>query len=255
MSVEPGTINQPLEQLKGLRFSEFLGRYSSQGLSPDQILGVVYHVTTEPTYVGNLHELSVKGGIHLAVAGGLDPALAQIARTEPDLTVLCDINLLATHVVHQRLRLLESAETGKEYWEMFASLLQEDPRIKFNSLDLPVTGGDVQLGGWSSDQYYPAVRLAWKKGSVKFIHSDISSDGLITGMNISRDLSIPIRLIHLSNIFDYPANWPNRKIFKQVLAEGLRSGVIDPNAQIVMASIYNGMDIEVLSVEQYLQRQ
>lgn len=243
------TPNPALERLRGMSFPGFLGQYSTKdSISPLFGFGSVYTVTTEPTYPTKLTELTVRGGIHVAVAGGLDPALAQVGRTVPDLTLLCDVNLHAIHLIHQRLMLLDEAKNGIEYWKLLSKLIEEDPRLSSN-LPTVVNDRDYKVGGWSSEQYFDVVKMLWQKGRVKLIRSDITSDGIETALQIAEDVGIPIKLIYLSNIFDDPSNRLNLTKFRSILDRAIAEGLVDTDAQMVTTSIYEGLETKVSSVK------
>ena len=243
------TANPSLERLKGLSFADFLGRYSSKAYtSPILGFGSVFTVTTEPTYPEKLNEITVRGGIHVAVAGGLDPALAQIGHAVPDFTILCDVNMHAIHLLNQRLILLDQAESGREYWSLLSRLIKNDPRLSFN-LPTVVSDRDYKVGGWSSEQYFDIVKNSWQQGKIKHIRADITSDGIETALKVAQDTGIPIKLIYLSNIFDEPSNRLHLTAFRSVLDRAISEGLLDPSAQMVTTSIYEGMETKVLSVK------
>ena len=242
--------NPALDHLRSLSLTEFRRRYSSDkvdldGFEPKN----VFATSNEFRYPEMIEEITVRGGIHLAVAGGLDPALGQVAKANPDLTILCDINPFAVPMIDTRLRLLEQAENGREYWEMFKELLDTDPRLVSNIA--AIAGDGTASTGWSSRQHFSAVRSAWQKGAIKLIHTDIATDGIQTGMEIARDTGVPIRLINLSNIFDWRENRSKLSGFKTALRTGIADGTIDPGSQIVAASIHNNMRHQVWTTSDF----
>lgn len=238
-------LNPAIDSLRSLSLTAFRRRYSAD--NPDlPTFGMhdVYATSTEAVSTKKFAELPVRGGIHLSVAGGLDTPLTQVATVKPELSILCDVNSFAMPMIQTRLQLLNQAADGRQYWELFRWALAQDPRLT-PSLERDSFFKDYLGGGWSSFEHFAAVKQAWKKGAIKVVHSDIATDGILTGMQIAKKTGVPIRLINLSNIFDSPINRGKIRSFKSVLGAGLRNGEIDPESRVVATSIHDYLEHKI----------
>lgn len=245
-------LNPALESLRSLSLTGFRGRYSGDNPRLEDFdINNVYRTSTEAISAARFESLPIRGGLHLSVAGGLDTPLAQVATVQPDLSILCDVNMFAMRMIDTRLRLLAKARDGRSYWELFRWALAEDPLLT-PSLEEPNYCFTDYLGdGWSSFERFPAVKKAWEKGAIKVIHSDILTDGIQTGMQIAKETGLPIRLINLSNILDHSVNRVRLGGFQLDLREGLRNGTIDPESQVVTASTRDNLSHKIWHAKEF----
>ena len=113
---------------------------------------------------------------------------------------------------------------------------------------------DYRNGGWSSPEYYPIVRAAWKRGAIKLVDADITIGGISFGLQVARAIRIPIKLIHLSNIFDYKGNWDSFDNLRRRVNEGLTEHLISADAQVVTATIVRDLETEVYPIREYFSK-
>lgn len=227
-----------LDSLRNIPFQDFFRLYSDldaqlQGFNdPNR----AFMRSTETNTTDFIKGLRVQGGIHLAVAGGLDQALLQNALAKPDLSILCDVNVFALPIVYERLALLEKADGALDYYQKLNDRLKDNPSLDYGVGSVPyVTDNSF----WSYGEHYKAVQRSWRRGSLKYIHADITTRGLSVGFKIARETGVPIRLIYVSNIFDYPSNWKGFRNFTDAVQQGIDERLVDPDAQFIAATIIN----------------
>lgn len=240
-----------IEQIQKMPNSEFMAKFSGKTPPPDHFSDRIgFFTTNEYDYPNSLENITVRGGIHLAVMGGVDPVLGQIAVVNPELTIMCDINtdsLITT--TDGRIAPIVKSKDGIDYWnkvkDFFRDVVKKiDPKRQ----DFP-SDSDVSNHGWSSPENFQKVKEAVINGKLKYIAGDITTDGIRVALDIARETKIPIRLIYVSNIFDYQEN--SRKEFVNRLNHGIQEGVVDPNVQIIDTSLGNGINTQILNIFSY----
>jgi hypothetical protein len=243
-----------IEAFQNLPSEDFVKNFSSKTPLPKDFSDKVGHFTTnEYDYPDSLEEIKVRGGIHLAVMGGLDPVLGQVAVTNPDLTIIMDINRHSMESsIEGRIKPILETDNGTDYWNKVGDYFVKVVRkIDPTRWDFPV-GQDATRGGWSSPEYFAKVKQALLKGKIKWVSGDISTDGIGIALQIAKQTGTPIRLIYVSNIFDYSIN--NRQSFIERLSKGIEEGIIDKNAQIIDTGLgEKGIETKVFDVSSYLQ--
>ncbi len=242
-----------LSVLQKMSLGAFRQRFSLNVTPPKHFSGYehTHFVTNEYDYPTKLNEITTKGGLHLAVMGGLDPVFGQVAVAKPDLTLAMDVNDQAIDwTIDGRVLPLDSTTDGNNYWDKVNDF-HRDVIIKTvpNRYDFP-SNQDMRLGGWSSDQYFNVVQQAWQEGKIKLVAADIMDAGLDLGMTLSREIGIPIRLVYLSNILDYGSVSRKLPSFKEKLRKGTASKVVDQNGQVI---IFQASNTNILSMESFLQ--
>ena len=146
-----------LTTLLATNFKDFLQQWSSNGaVRGFEFNHGLFPFSTETEYAEALPSLTTKGGIHLAVAGGLDPVLGQIGQTQPDITVLCEVNTLAEHFTHRRLAMLDRVEEGRHYWQLIGKEFDKDREVFRFGLPIPIDR-DYRNGGWFFPHYFPII--------------------------------------------------------------------------------------------------
>lgn len=234
---------------------DFRRRYSSKVVTPWYYLDddIGHFTTNEYDYPTLLSDIKIRGGLHLAVMGGLDPVLGQAAISDPNLTIVMDINNRAIDtIINGRILPLNNSKSGEEYWNNVRNYHRDFIRTKDRTRwDIP-TGQDMTLygGGWSSEKYFAKTKDALAKGKIKFTLGDITQDGLLLAKKLAEETGIPLRLIYVSNIFNYSTN--NQELFNQRLKQGISEGWIDINAQVIDAGKdRKGIVTKVFGVEDY----
>lgn len=231
-------------------YREFFSRYSDlevDGFPTFSTPSDVMFGTNEIGYPSSLPHIGVSGGIHLAVAGGLDPAFGQIGVAHPELTIMCDVNPFMVKVMDIKLALLGEASSGAEYWDLLPKRLGDSGFPITSNLRYGIFEPRIK-DGWST-KYYEAVQSAWNEGRIKFFLADMVSHGISTGFEIARETGLPITLIYVSNIFDARI-FNSQSRFKNRLAEGIEEGVIAEDAQIVDA---RALHTDVFQVTKYAE--
>ncbi len=243
-----------IEAFQALSPQSFMAKYCSDTPSPKDFSDEVGHFTTnEYDYPDSLKEIRARGGIHLAVMGGIDPVLGQIAVTNPDLTIMMDINRKSINTsIEGRINPILEAENGNDYWQKvgdyFVKVIRKIDRTRW---DFPV-GQDASRGGWSSPEYFDKVKQALSNGKIKWASRDILTDGIDLGFQVARETRAPIKLIYVSNIFDYSIN--NRQSFIGKLSKGIEEELIDKSAQVVDTGLgEKGIETKVFDISSYLQ--
>ena len=112
------TQNLSIQELQDLSLRDFRSRFSSPTTPPHHFADSIgYFTTNEIDYPNSLDEIKARGGLHLAIMGGLDPVFGQIAVAHPDLTIITDINDAAIDTaIDGRVLPLENSQIGEEYW-------------------------------------------------------------------------------------------------------------------------------------------
>ncbi len=241
----------PISEYQTITIQDFRNRFSRPSPSVHFSNPVGFFTTNELDYPSSLDEISVRGGIHLAVMGGVDPVLGQIAVAKPDITIIADLNDQAvTTSIEGRILPLTTSQNFHEYWKQVMNYFETVIRRKDpKRWDFPIDQ-DSMRGGWSSKDKFQIVRNALAAGKIKFVSADINTTGLELAKDIATKTGLPIRLIYLSNIFDYSSN--DEKSFKERLRQGTETGLIDRNAQIVDSRGTTGLETHVLSISDYL---
>lgn len=255
MDIREVPILTPIQKFQEMDRENFLKRYSSRGHIPRHFSDKVgFFTTNEYDYPESLNKIRVRGGLHLAVMGGIDPVLGQIAVAKPDLTIMTDINGESLkNTTKGRVDSILESSNGAEYWEhvrhYFNSVIRNlDPR----RWDFPIDQ-DSTRHGWSSPEHFLTVKQALSKGKIKWIEGDITNQGIDIAYKISAETGVPIRLIYVSNIFDYYEN--DIKTFIRKLQEGVEKGFIDGKAQIIDTGTSDqGLRTEVFDINAYIQK-
>lgn len=244
-----------IEQFQEMPQGEFDKKYSVKTNPPQHFSDPTGHFTTnEYDYPKSLPEIKVRGGIHLAVMGGVDPVLGQIAVANPDLTVMTDINSGSVKTTTEgRLTPISESNNGAEYWERVKNYFKDvirkaDPK----RWDFP-SDQDVLLGGWSSSGNFAKVKEAFERGKIKLVSGDLTTDGIDLALNLAKETGIPVRLIYVSNIFDYNENKNRKAEFIQKLSKGIEDGTIDKDAQVIDTGLGEGISTQVLDISTYLK--
>lgn len=231
---------------------DFASKYSSKTPLPRDFSDEIGHFTTnEYDYPNLLKEIRVRGGIHLAVIGGVDPVLGQLAISNPDLTIMMDINRNAmTTFINGRIKPILETANGDDYWLMVSDYFMKVIRRKDPTNWALPTGQDVKMGGWSSPEYFSKVKNALLKGKIKWTSGDITSDGIELAFQVSKKTGKKIKLIYVSNIFSYSIN--NRQAFVEKLMSGVQNGYIDKDAQIIDSGLgKEGIETKVFDLSTY----
>lgn len=248
------TTSSTLDSLLATPFHTFFQKHSlGAEIEGFEGFGGLFSFSTETEYVEALARLTTKGGIQIAVAGGLDPVLGQIGQACPDLTLLCDVNVFATSFIHRRLAMLERAGDGQQYWQLTAQEFNNDRQYLGIGLPVPIDR-DYQAGGWSAPKHYQAVKAAWQRGAIKLVNADITDGGIKVGLKVARETQVPIKLIHVSNVFDYPDNWDRFDRLRHRVNQGLTEGLVSRDTQVVSATIVRDLATEVQSVQEYFAK-
>ncbi len=247
-------IQTNIEAFQSLSSQDFMAKYSSSTPTPKAFFDEVGHFTTnEYDYPDLLKEIKVRRGIHLAVMGGLDPVLGQVAVANPDLTIITDVNKKAMNIsVDGRIKPILESEDGNDYWrrvgDYFVKVIRKIDKTRW---DFPV-GQDASMGGWSNPEYFDKVKQALLDGKIKWASGDMTTEGIDLGFQIARETGVSIRLLYVSNIFDYSIN--SRQKFIEKLSKGIEEGLIDKNAQIIDAGLgEKGIETKVFDISSYLQ--
>lgn len=240
-----------IEAYQKTSLEDFRKKFSSQTIAPEHFNSPIgFFTTNECDYPLSLNEIKVRGGLHLAVMGGLDPVLGQIATADPDLAIIMDINNRAIDTtIEGRISTLETSESGEEYWnkvkEYHTNVIRKvEPKHYFPDNEEINEYRDR----WSNETNYPQAKKALKDGRIKFVSGDITKDGLDLARKIAKETDIPLRLIYLSDIFDYASN--NVLSFKKRLMQGMNEGWIDKEGQIIEAVGFHTK--RVLRIAEYL---
>lgn len=205
----------PIEFYQHMDVDEFQQRFSGKIIPPNHFSDRIgFFTTNEYDYPDSLPKIKVRGGIHLAVMGGVDPVLGQISVMNPDLTIMTDINQSSIDVTTKgRIWTIKDSVNASKYWERVLEFFKSTVRkIDPKRWDFPLDQ-DSTRHGWSSPQHFSTVKQAVESGKVKWIAGDVMEDGLTLGLQISQATGVPIRLIYVSNIFDYFENDRRKKIF------------------------------------------
>lgn len=241
-----------IEAYTGLSIEEFRQRFSRNvpvsGFFSDP---VGYFTTNEPDYPQSMEKIKARGGLHLAVMGGIDPVLGQIAVARPELTVMVDVNTRAVdEVLEGRLKPLEDSESGDDYWDT-VSTYYKDEIAKKHPERLELFNYYHGPGTWSDKAHFANVRDAFKRGKIKIMSGDIITNGLNVVREIAQNSNVPVRLVYVSNIFEYPEN--SQRAFQIRLQEGMTEGWIDKEGQLI-ENVFTGRDIktEVMGIKDYL---
>lgn len=243
-------LNPRLDSLRRLPIDAFSLRYSLPEPTLELTMADVYASTTEVAYADSLPALTVRGGIHLAVAGGLDPALGQIAVVNPDISILCDVNPFVSDMVAERLKILDVVENGKNYWKKFRSVHRQSPSLS-QSMGIEKPEQDL-VKGWSSDDHFVNVKHSWQNGKIKLITGSILTQGLQVALDIAEETETPISLLYLSNIMDWFQNFTKLRKLQEILSESVSLGLMSPDAQIVYSTIFDNMKNRVVSVAEFV---
>lgn len=242
--------------LQNMSLGDFRQRFSTAVQVPEHFSGykMTHFTTNEYDYSSKLNEITTRGGLHLAVMGGLDPVLGQVAIARPDLSIVMDINDQAINwITDGRLLPLNTSSEGNQYWDQVANFHSTVIAEMFpDRYDFPTTQ-DMRLGGWSAEKHFDEVKKAWQDGKVKIVRADIMGGGLELGINIARETGIPIRLIYLSNILDYKDVSKKLPLFKKRLKEEIEHKNVDPNAQVIIVGDEKGINTHILSIAEFLQ--
>lgn len=237
-----------IQHMSGKAFTE---KYSAEVPPPSHFADKIgYFITNEYDYPNSLKNIKVRGGIHLAIMGGVDPVLGQIAVAHPDLTVIMDINPSSLeHTTQGRISPIKESDDANQYWGKVGNYFNSTVRkIDPRRCDFPIDQ-DSMNGGWSSSEHFPAVKEAVVQGKIKWASGDFTKDGIELALQLAKDTETPVRLVYVSNIFDYPEN--SRAEFTQRLARGIADGTVDSDAQVI--DTRDGLKTQVLDVSDYIQ--
>lgn len=243
----------PIEAIWLMSNDAFASTYSVTTPPPNHFSDIVgFFTTNEYDYPASLNRIKVRGGLHVAIMGGIDPVLGQIAVANPDLTIMIDINPHSMQITTEgRIKPISDAQNAVEYWSRVKDFFRNTiKKINPNRWDIP-TEQDSLNGGWSSVEHFSQVKEAVAKGKVKWATGDFTTDGIELALTLAKETNIPIRLIYVSNIFDYDEN--KKAIFAARLAEGFQNGLIDPNAQVIDTSSKNELKTQVYDIAIYIQ--
>jgi hypothetical protein len=122
--------NAVLQEILEKPFEQFMQERSSD--VRDRAFHGPSHVFVdcpEDDYDAVFGALNTQGGIHVAVSGSVEPALAQITEAKPDLSLLLDINPSAIRYLRLMMAFLEDAESPKEYWRRFDSIFESHEEL------------------------------------------------------------------------------------------------------------------------------
>lgn len=257
LDIKDGTpIPRDIGTLQNLSLRDFRQQFSTPTNPADYFSGLsqAHFTTNEYDYPEELSKLRTRGGLHLAVMGGLDPVLGQLAVTNPELSIITDINDSAIDwTVDGRLNPLSNSLNAQEYWQKVRKFHRDVIRKALpNRFDIP-TDQDASLGGWSSEKYFNDVKKALAAGKIKVIKANIMTEGLNNGLAIAKATGIPLRLIYLSNILDYKENADMLPSFKEGLRKGIAEGLVDKNSQVIYVDGKNGLNTLVVDINSFLQ--
>lgn len=249
-------IPRNISALQSLSLRDFRHNFSTPTNPSDHFSGKsqAHFTTNEYDYPEGLSKLRTRGGLHLAVMGGLDPVLGQLAVTNPELSIVTDINDSAIDwTIDGRLDPLLNSSNAQEYWQKVREFHRDVIRKALpNRFDIP-TDQDASSGGWSSEKYFNDVKKALAAGRIKVIKANIMTDGLNIGLAIAKATGIPLRLIYLSNILDYTENIDMLPSFKEKLRKGIAEGLVDKNSQVIYVGGENGLNTIVVDINEFIQ--
>jgi hypothetical protein len=252
-STETETRNG-IEVYQSMPLDIFRKRFSKDFSAPSPFSDPVgYFTTNEHDYVESMKKIHVRRGIHLAVMGGVDPVLGQLAVACPDLTVMMDINGQAIDTaVEGRIKPIPGSNTEEDYWDKVTSYITALMIRRTGTSDFPRRYSRGP-GTWSDAQYLPVVQAALKKGKIKFATGDVMSHGLDVIKEIATESGIPLRLLYISNIFEYALHMQDG--FKTRLQEGVTQGWIDETTQ-VLENVFTGRNTttEVMGIKDFIAK-
>ena len=253
MDIQEFSDHTPVDAIQHMPDTVFTEKYSAKVPPPRHFSDKVgYFITNEYDYPDSLKNVKVRGGIHLAIMGGVDPVLGQVAIANPDLTVMMDINPSSLDLTTQgRISPIRESTNAFQYWRKVSDCFRRVVRkIDPKRCDFPIDQ-DSMRGGWSSPEHFPVVKEAVEKGKVKWAAGNFTTDGIELALQLARDTETPVRLVYVSNIFDYPEN--SKTEFAQRLAKGIEDGTIDPDAQVIDTSSREGLKTQVFDVLAYIE--
>lgn len=253
MDTQEFSSHTPIDAIQQMSPGTFASKYSAETPPPSHFSDKVgYFITNEYDYPQSLKEIKVRGGMHLAIMGGVDPVLGQVAVASPDLTIMTDINSGSLQTTTEgRVTPIMEAQNAQEYWSKVGDFFRGTVRmIDPKRWDFP-TDQDSGNGGWSSPEHFPAVKEAVGKGKVKWAAGDFTKDGIELALKLAKETDTPIRLVYVSNIFDYSEN--NKAEFAKRLARGIEDGVIDSNAQVIDTSSRDGLQTHVFDIATFIK--
>ncbi len=241
-----------IEAIQHMSNEAFARKYSTETTPPSHFSDKIgYFITNENDYPWSLKDIKVRGGIHLAVMGGVDPVLGQIAAASPDLTIMIDINQSSLQVTTEgRIKPIAESQNSTEYWRKVGDYFNNTvKKINPNRWDFPIDQ-DSMNGGWSSPEHFPKVKDAVARGRVKWAAGDLTKDGIELALKLANETESQVRLVYVSNIFDYSKH--NKEEFAKRLAKGIEEGTLDPHAQIIHTASIEGLKTEIYDVADYI---
>jgi hypothetical protein len=198
-----------LDELVQIPFSTFRSTYSkpvnmedyhvykevqaSEGLDKP-----IYPVTNELDFASFSKKVNYpQGGIHLGIAGGLQPFLYQSLQGNPDISIACDISAQQIDLLEDTLSMIKMY--GREdFIELFVQKYAD------HNVNRPEKVRNIWNLFNSND--FTNIREKIEEGKYKAIEGDFVKTALPLTFDISKRTKVPIKIIYLSSIRDM-AEW------------------------------------------------
>ncbi|MFT4309853.1 MAG: hypothetical protein ACMXYL_05195 [Candidatus Woesearchaeota archaeon] len=166
--------------------------YMAEELEPQD--RPIYPVTNELDYAQFCKNNPMpQGGIHVGIAGGLQPFLYQGIRGNTELSIACDISGRQIELLEDTLSMIGN-NTGRkgfitEYAEKYNTAHDSKAKI-------------MNIWGLLSDYDYKKLRRRVSEGRYKGMEGNMLTSGLPLALDISRDTRVKVNIIYLSSIRD-----------------------------------------------------